>query len=142
MTDLDRAKTFLATGSTCAACRDGLIYESRERGVKPLLAWLDEGTDLMGFSAADKAVGAGAAMLYCLLGVRRVHGRIMSVSAVKVLRAQGIEASWDILAEHILNRAKTGLCPIEAALQGIQDPEEGLPIIRHTLELLSRAPGR
>ena len=101
-------------------------------------AWLDDGADLMGYSAADKAVGAGAAMLYCLLGVRRVHGRIMSIGAVKILRTQGIETSWDILAEHILNRSKTGLCPIEAALAGTEDPEEGLRIIRRTLQILQR----
>ena len=142
MTDLDRAKAYLSQGYTCAACLDNHSYESRERGVGPLLAWLDDGADLMGYSAADKAVGAGAAMLYCLLGVRRVHGRIMSIGAVKILRAQGIETSWDILAEHILNRSKTGLCPIEAALAGTEDPEEGLRIIRCTLERLSQTPGR
>ena len=142
MTDLDRAKAYLAAGCTCAACRDDRYFESRERGVKPLLSWLDEGTDLMGYSAADKAVGAGAAMLYCLLGVRRVHGKIMSVSAVKILRAQGIEASWDLLAEHILNRSKSGLCPMECALMGTEDPEDGLPIIRRTLQSLAQGKHR
>lgn len=136
MTDLEQAKQILQTGCTCAACGDGRVYTSTVRGVKPLLDWLDEGTDLMGFSAADKAVGAGAAMLYCLLGVRCVYGRVMSVSAVKILRAQGVEASWGVLAENILNRAKTGLCPMETALQGIEDPEEGLPVIRATLRKL------
>lgn len=139
MTDLDKAKAYLSAGCTCAACRDDGSFESREKGVKPLLAWLDEGADLMGYSAADKVVGAGAAMLYCLLGVRRVHGKIMSVSAVKILRSQGIEASWDILAEHILNRSKNGLCPIESALLGTEDPEEGLPIIRRTLQNLAQS---
>lgn len=138
MTDLDRAKAYLADGYTCAVCREDHVFYSRERGVKPLLAWLDEGADLMGYSAADKAVGSAAAMLYCLLGVRRVHGRIMSVSAVKILRAQGIEASWDLLAEHILNRSKTGLCPMESALLGMEDPEESLPAIRRTLHMLSQ----
>ena len=137
MTDLDKAKAYLADGRTCAVCLDDRVYESRERGLKPLLTWLDEGVDLMGYSAADKAVGAGAAMLYCLLGVRRVHGRLMSVSAVKVLRAQGIEASWDTLTEHILNRSKLGLCPIESALLGIEDPEEGLPILRRALSRIA-----
>ena len=136
MTDFDKAKAMLESGCTCAVCRNDIAYTSTERGVKPLLRWLDEGTDLMGFTAADKAVGSAAAMLYCLLGVRRVYGRIMSVSAVKILRAQGIETAWGTLTENILNRAKTGLCPMETALRGTEDPEEGLEIIRDTLKQL------
>ncbi len=134
--DLTHAKQALEAGCSCAACRGDILYRSVDRGVKPLLHFLDEGIDLMGFSAADKAVGSAAAMLYCLLGVRRVYGRVMSVSAVKILRAQGIEVSWDYLTENILNRAKNGLCPMEAALMGLEDPEQGLPVIRGTLRKL------
>ena len=138
MTDWERAKQALETGCTCAFCGGETLYRSVERGVKPLLRYLDDGTDLMGYSAADKAVGRAAAMLYCLLGVRRVYGRVMSVGAVKILRSQGIETGWGTLAESILNRAKTGLCPMETALQGVEEPEEGLPIIRATLKTLER----
>ena len=133
MTDWEKAKQLLETGCTCAVCREDTVYTSHVRGVKPLLQFLDEGTDLMGFSAADKAVGSAAAMLYCLLGVRRVYGKVMSVGAVKILRAQGIETGWGTLAENILNQAKTGICPLELALKNIDDPEEGLEIIRSML---------
>ena len=136
MTDWERAKQTLETGYTCAVCREDMVYTSTERGVKPLLQFLDDGTDLMGFSAADKAVGSAAAMLYCLLGVRRVYGIRMSVSAVKILRAQGIETGWGNLVENLLNRAKTGLCPLEQALKNVEDPEAGLEIIRATLKRL------
>lgn len=136
MTDWENAKQALEAGCTCAACRGDVTYRSVDRGVKPLLRFLDDGIDLMGFSAADKAVGSAAAMLYCLLGVRRVYGRIMSVSAVKILRSQGIETGWSMLAENILNRSKTGLCPMETALKGTEDPEEGIHVIRSTLAQL------
>ncbi len=136
--DLAKAIEVLqSTGATCAVCKDDTVYTSHQRGVKPLLAWLDGCTDMMGFSCADRVVGKGAAMLYCLLGVRRVYGRIMSVPAVKVLRAAGIEASWGTLAESILNRAKNGPCPIENACLPYDEPEEALPVIRRTLENLS-----
>lgn len=134
--DWENAKKKLRSGCTCAACRGSESIQTDERGVAPLLRWLDEGVDLMGFSVADKAVGSAAAMIYCLLGVRRVYGRVMSVSAVKILRSQGIETGWEILAESILNRRKNGLCPMETALRGIEDPDEGLPIIRQTLHKL------
>lgn len=136
MIDLEHAKQALDSGCTCTACQGDVIYRSVDRGVKPLLRFLDDGVDLMGFSAADKAVGSAAAMLYCLLGVRRVYGKIMSVSAVKILRNQGIETSWGVLTENILNRSKTGLCPMETALMGMEDPEEGLVVIRSTLAQL------
>ncbi|MBQ8579375.1 MAG: DUF1893 domain-containing protein [Oscillospiraceae bacterium] len=137
--DWECAKKALQQGCTCAAYRDSESIQTDERGVAPLLRWLDEGVDLMGFSVADKAVGSAAAMLYCLLGVRRVYGRVMSVGAVKILRSQGIEVGWEFLTESILNRRKNGLCPMETALLGIEDPDEGLAIIRRTLENLQNA---
>lgn len=137
--DWEKAKKLLNTGCTCAACRGSERIQTDERGVAPLLRWLDEGVDLMGFSVADNAVGTAAAMLYCLLGVRRVYGRVMSVGAVKILRSQGIETGWEYLTEAILNRRKNGLCPIETALRGIEDPDEGLVIIRSTLKKLQNS---
>ncbi len=135
--DLEKAIEILETTScTCVACKGDTVYHSNQRGVQPLLGWLDSCTDMMGFSCADKVVGKGAAMLYCLLGVRRVYGRIMSVAAVKVFRANGIEASWGTLAESIMNRRKTGPCPIEAACMPYDEPEDALPVIRKTLEML------
>ena len=135
--DLKQAKALLAEGSyTCVLCKDGITYHSTQRGVRPLLDWLDSGTDLMGFSAADKVVGRGAAFLYRLLGVRCVHGNVMSVDAVKVLRAGGVEVSWGTLTESIQNRQKNGTCPIELATRNIQEPETALYMIRTTLENL------
>ncbi len=135
--DLEKAiETLEATGATCVACKDNTVYSSTQRGVKPLLTWLDNCTDMMGYSCADRVVGKGAALLYCLLGVRRVYGKVMSVAAVKVFRANGIEASWGCLTEAIMNRAKNGPCPIENACLAYDEPEDALPVIRRTLERL------
>lgn len=135
--DLEKAKEILAqSGSTCVLCRGDIIYKSSDRGILPLLNWLDGDEDTWACSAADKVVGKGAALLYCLLGVRRVHGNVMSVSAVKILRKNGVEAYWDTLAESIRNRAGTGLCPMEQATLDIEEPEDALPVIRATLERL------
>lgn len=137
--DLLRAKALLEeSGDTCVICLGEQVYRSRARGVQPLLQWLDAGEDMMGFSAADKVVGRGAAFLYRLLGVRRVYGQVMSAAAVKVLRAGGIEASWGMLTEHIRNRENTGLCPMEEATLTLQDPEEALQAIRTRLAQLRK----
>lgn len=135
--DLQKAKQLLSqTGSTCVLCRDDLVLTTATRGVKPLLDWLDSGADTWACSAADKVVGKAAAHLYCLLGVRRVHGNVMSAAAVKVLRRGGVEVYWDTLVENIRNRAGTGLCPMEQATLSIDDPDEALPVIRATLQRL------
>ena len=137
--DLERAKEILAqTGSTCVLCRDDLVYTTTQRGVRPLIDWLESGQDTWGFSVADKVVGKAAALLYCLLGVRRVHGNVMSDAAVKVLRRNGIEVYWDRLTEGIRNRADTGPCPLESATTHIDDPEEALPVILATLKSLQK----
>lgn len=137
--DLEKAKKLLKeSGCTCVLCREDLLLQSTQQGVKPLLDWLQNGEDTCGCSAADKVVGKGAALLYSLLGVRRVHGNVMSLAAVKTLRKNGIEAYWDTLTEAIRNRTGTGLCPIETATAHIDDPEEALPVILATLKTLQK----
>ena len=92
MKDLDQAIARLAEQEyTCVLCRGDVCYTANERGVKPLLDWLEEGVDLRGFAAADKVVGRGAAFLYVLLGVSAVWGRVMSEPARAVLQQHGIE---------------------------------------------------
>lgn len=137
--DLFRAKEILQSAdTTCVLCREDVVLTSQERGVLPLLRWLGTGTDTSGYCAADKVVGKAAALLYCLLGVRCVHGNVMSSAAVKVLRRHGIEAHWDTLTEFIRNRADTGLCPMEAATAQIDEPEAALPVILATLAALQK----
>lgn len=137
--DLQKALDLLNENAyTCVLCLGERVFCSHERGVAPLLALLDGGEDCCGFSAADKVVGKGAAMLYCLLGVRRVYASVISEAAVRVLRRNGIEIYRDRLVEHIRNRAGTGLCPIEQATRDIDEPEDALPVIRNTLARLQK----
>ena len=60
--DLEQAKALLENNEeyTCAACRAGESFASEEHGVRPLMRWLNEGTDLSGASAADRIVGKAA----------------------------------------------------------------------------------
>ena len=55
--DLQKARQLLDAGDyTCVLHRSGVTHTSTRRGVAPLLHWLDEGTDLQGFSAADRVL--------------------------------------------------------------------------------------
>ena len=129
--DLLSAREQLVAGDfTCVICKDDRVYTTRERGVKPLVRWLTEGTDLRGFSAADKVVGKATAYLYCLLGVRAVYAHVMSRSAAQVLADNGVAVSQGKLVDNIINRQGTGICPFEAAVWDIQTPQQALPAIR------------
>lgn len=130
-TDLERARELLTQGdNTCVVCKDDMVYTSSERGVKPLLCWLDQGINLQDFSAADKVVGRGAAFLYSLLGIRAVYAEVLSEEARVALEHCGITASWETCVPRIVNRAGTGYCPIETAVLDIRDAEEALTAIR------------
>ena len=91
MTDLQKACDILKTGDfTCVVCQGDMLYTATDRGVAPLLNWLERGTDLSGFSAADRVVGRATAFLYVLLDVKAVYAQVMSRPAAEVLASYGI----------------------------------------------------
>jgi len=132
MNNLEKARRLLESGNyTCVVCKEDTVYSTSQRGVAPLLNWLDTGTDLTGFSAADRVVGRGAAFLYCLLGVKEVYARVMSQPAAEVLHSYGINANAETYVEGIINRVGNGPCPFEAAVMDIEDAPKALIAIRN-----------
>ena len=130
--NLQNARNLLESGNyTCVVCKNDLIYTTSQRGVAPLLHWLDSDLDLSGFSAADRVVGRGAAFLYCLLGVKEVYSKVMSRPAEQVLQDHGIHAEAETFVDGIINRTGTGPCPFEAVVMDITDPTEALAAIRN-----------
>ena len=97
---------------------------SCERGIKPLIAFIEGGEELRGFVAADKIVGKAAAMLYAIMGVKRLHAQVMTKEAAAVCRRYGIEPSCDTLTDKIINRKGDDICPMEQAVADIDDPTE------------------
>lgn len=141
MTQWEKARNILDTENcTCALCGGDRVYKSDRRGVAPLLQFLDEGLSAEGFSAADRVVGKATAYLYCLLQVKEVYARVMSVPAAEVLKKAGIAVAYDRLVEGIQNREKNGPCPMEYATRGCDTPEQALEAIRQTLEQLRKTP--
>lgn len=132
MDNLRKARSLLESGNyTCVVCKEESVYTTSQRGVAPLLNWLDSGTDLIGYSAADRVVGRGAAFLYCLLGVKEVYARVMSHPAAEVLAAHGIRAEAETFVDGIINRTGTGPCPFESAVMDIQNAQDALAAIRN-----------
>jgi hypothetical protein len=141
-TDLNKARSILETGDyTCVICRGENTYTATERGVKPLLNWLDNGLDLTDYSAADRVVGRATAFLYCLLGVKEVYARVMSHPAADVPRSHGILCSADTIVDGIINRKGTGPCPFEAAVMDITDASAALNAIRNKMMQMQKGNG-
>lgn len=139
--DLKRAKELLRKedGYTCVLCKGETVYADTKRGIAPMLSFLEDGTVLDGFSAADRVVGKAAAFLFVLSGVKEVYANVMAQSAVDVLKAHGILYSYDILADHISNRSKTDLCPMEKAVAEVSDPKAAFFAVRETFAQLNKA---
>ena len=124
MTDIEIAKNGLAGHSICL-CKDGACFTDDGRGISPMMTALAEGKDLSGYSAADVIVGKAAAMLFVKAGIVCVHGNVMSEAGKGFLDLHGIPNTCDTLTEKIINRQGTDICPMEKAVAGISDAEQG-----------------
>lgn len=139
MTDIEHAKQLLTdAGYTCVICRGDDIHTSEKRGVAPLIELLDSKIDVRGYSAADKAVGKAAAMLFVLLGVGEIYAVVMSRGAKAVFDEHGIKYSCGEEVEYIINRKKDGMCPLEKAVMDIDDPAEAQKEIKETIEKMRK----
>ncbi len=137
--DIVTAKTMLLENDyTCVLYSNEANYHSILRGVKPLIEFLESGNDFNGFCAADKVIGAGAAHIYVLLGVKAVWANIISDSAKKILKNNTISVFYETIVPHIINRTGDGICPIEMAVAGITDSRQALATIKETLKNLAK----
>lgn len=138
--ELDMARELLETENyTCVVRQGAVCHTSRQRGVKPLVQWLEEGLNVRGFSAADRVIGKATAYLYVLLGVREVYALVISRPAREVLEKNGISCVYGRLVENIINRKGDGICPFEAAVMDAQDPQDAYRAIRAKMEQMGIA---
>ena len=136
--NLEKAKELLVTEELTCCFTDGeRIFKSRDRGVKPLLSYLADGIDTKGLCAADKVVGKAAAFLYVLLGIKCVYADVISEKALEVFENHGVEISFSTLVSAIRNRTNTGFCPMETAVENINDPKAAIEAIKEKLKELS-----
>lgn len=134
--DLTRAaKLVLDKGYSCAFCSGQKLYTSNQRGMIPLIRFLTEDIYFKDAYAADKVIGKAAALLLVLAGVKGAYAPVMSESGLYILSYYGILASCDRCVPAILNRAGTGPCPMEEAIDGIKDPARALNLLQHFIEL-------
>lgn len=110
---------------SCVIRNGDEIRVFRERGVKDLYRLLrDDRRFLDGAFVADKVVGKAAAALMILGGVREVFADVASRPAVELLRRHRVRVSCTLEVPHIINRTKTGWCPLETRCHDLRTPQE------------------
>ncbi len=113
----------------------GLLHRFTHGGVVDLYRLVTEHPEAVkGACTADRVIGRGAALLLVKGGISNVFAFVMSSSARQVLRDAGIKHVCEREVEYIVNRAGTGMCPVEKATLDTDDPDEAVVRIRAFLE--------
>jgi hypothetical protein len=133
MDDLSLAKERLRLGGKRLVVVHGgrIVAESDEPGVSTTLACLGEARRRgPGCVVADRIVGRAAAWLALWAGARACYGEVLSRTAERLLLEGGLKVEASLRVESILDRARKGPCPLEAAVAEARGPEEAMEIIR------------
>ena len=134
----ERLKALLAEENlTCVLSDGNRLIKRRERGVKPLIGFIESGKSFKGFTAADKVVGKAAALLHALMGVSSLYASVISEGALTVCKSFGISVEYGALAQNIINRRGDGFCPMEQAVADISDPQTAFNAVKEKLKNLS-----
>lgn len=135
--NLEKAKQIMLDGNYTCVLYDGKNkHYSNLKGVRPLIDFLNSKIDFNGYFAADKVVGAGAAHLYVLLGVKSVWANVISSAAKEVLQNNNISVFFETQVPYIINRTGDGMCPIEDCVKGIINSDAALVAIQKRLKEL------
>lgn len=135
--DLENCKSVLHTkGYTCVAQQGGQLYTATERGIRPLMHWLESGI-LHGAVLADKVIGKAAAFLLEKGGAKAIYADVISIPAAEVLERAEIEYGFKKKVPYIQNRTGDGICPMENAVLSTENADEAylkLQAILHQLQ--------
>lgn len=103
----------------------GITSTYTQHGVKDLLMLVaDDSRPLQGAVVADKLIGKAAAALMVAGGVKAAYTNTVCTAAREMLEAAGITLHFEQEIPMVMNRERTGQCPMDAALEGITDAEE------------------
>lgn len=109
--------------------KDNNVFHASDRGIKPLVDWLRTNPTLLNQAViADKVIGKAAAMLMVYGGVKEVYGGIISDSAANFFEQEKVPFYFEKQVPYIINRNKTGMCPMEERAQSLNSAKEAFEI--------------
>lgn len=103
-----------------------------------MIRFIAEKRDLQGYSVADVIVGKAAAMLFIKAEIAEVYAEVMSEPGYSFLKEHAIPCSYATLTKRIINRKGDGICPMEEAVVGIHDVEQGYLALKSRLAQLQK----
>jgi len=116
---------------TCTVIQGDQTYVSDLPGLRPLMNWLHQSPEIFeGSYVIDKVVGKASAMLLTYGGARKIHGKLMSRPADEFLTAHGIEHTYDVMTDYILNQDQSDMCPMEKRVKDLKEPEEAFAALK------------
>ena len=108
----------------------GLTTQHGQRGVQDLLDLLQTHPQrLQGAVCADKIIGKAAAALMTAGGVREVHTNIICQDALDLFERHGVKVTAAEVVPMILNRDRSGQCPIDSRLNEAESVEQCIEIL-------------
>lgn len=129
----------LHEGKHSLVVSNGEVRTFDRRGVADLYALLQEDSDfLKGASVADKVVGKAAAALMILGEVGELHADVVSRPALDLFADSAVRVSYGTAVPHIINRTKTGWCPLETCCRYCLTPQDCLVRIEEFITLQSK----
>ncbi len=121
---------------SCLVLKDNKIISNKKGiGLEPLLELLDnEPETIKDATVVGKKIGKAAAFVLIKAGARTVYGEIMAEDALKLLNDNHIPATYKKLVKKILDKEGVDICPIEKAIEGINNIDEAIKIIRKNIK--------
>lgn len=134
MNDINHAKYILEDrNASVVFCRGEQMIILDGKGIKPLLELMKKQIALSEYSVADKIVGKAAALLFIKMKVSSVYGSVMSEKARDIFLHYNIPFFYKTLTKEIINRRGDDLCPMEKAVENVNDPDKAYVILTDTV---------
>lgn len=134
MNDINHAKYILEDrNASVVFCRGEQMIILDGKGIKPLLELMKKQIALSEYSVADKIVGKAAALLFIKMKVSSVYGSVMSEKARDIFLHYNIPFFYKTLTKEIINRRGNDLCPMEKAVENVNDPDKAYVILTDTV---------
>lgn len=110
-----------------------------QHGVKDLYDLLENDADFLKDAlVADKVIGKAAAAILILGGIKEIYADVISLPALELLRTTKIKVSFGQEVPHIINRDRTGWCPLEKICYQEESVETIFPLIEGFIQKMQR----
>lgn len=120
-----------AQGLSLLVFNHGELTTHANRGIQDLLQLISEQPErLNGAVAADKVIGKSAAAIMIVGGVKEVHTNLICTPARELFEKEGILVFATEEVPMILNRDKSGMCPMDTQIANIESIDECVAVLR------------